>query len=570
MQVALNGFAGSFLLVWLYGRLRLFWPAARREAGLVPFALFLLLTSYVGASPLLMDHGLLLASGLVVAWGMLLEATGRGSSTHMLLGDLLGVAVLVSLGLEVPFLTDPSGGYIYLHSLAGPATCLWLIAFVALLKLANRLPGLFTGVMALLTYLLMGSLLYQQQHPVVDFRVLSLVAGISTAMWLNGLGGASQRMGRIAASLWALTLAALTVLSSSKKVATLAVLSPVGLGLAPLFFFSFVILRSYFWPKIATGFDRPPVLRLNLSRERVVGVLLLFCLLTDLLLLMWLFVPSKMWSLGLALAMAVVFLEVVQLVLLAPPTEDLQAPPRHIDLLGIPIRRRSVEEHLDLVRGWLSTSRPHLVATPDSLAILRAQDDEEYRGLLQGADSLLPDGAGVIWATDFLHGGPVLERIPGVEFVQHLCRLAADEGAGVFLLGTRDEILDAARERLEERFPGLEVVGTQHGFFAEDESPEVAARIRKSGAAICLVAMGVPKQERWIREWGEASGARVLMGVGGSLDVLSGTLPRAPERYQALGIEWLYRLLLEPKRLSKMLHLPRFVLKVLEAKLERA
>lgn len=568
MQVALNGFAGSFLLVWLYGRLRMFWPAARREAGLVPFALFLLLTSYVGASPLLLDHGLLAASGLVVAWGMLLEAAGKGSSTHMLLGDLLGVALLVSVGLEVDFLTAPSGGYIYLRSLAAPLTCVWLFGFVALLKLANRLPGLFTGVMALLSYLLMGSLLYQQQHPVADFRVLALMAGVSTAMWLNGLGGATQRMGRIAASLWALTLGAMTVMSTSKKVATLAVLSPVGLGLAPLFFFTFVILRSYFWPKVAAGLDRPPLLRLNLSKERVVGVLLLFCLLTDVLLLMWLFVPSKMWSMGLALAMGVVFLEVVQLVLLAPPAEDMR-PPKRIDLLGIRIVRRSVEAHLEVVKSWFAASEPHLIVTPDSLAVLRAQEDDEYRAILQGADLVLPDGAGVIWATDFLHGGPVLERIPGVEFVQHLCRLAAREDVGVFLLGTRDEVLAGAKAQLEERFPGLRIVGTQNGFFGEDESAAVAAKVRASGARICLVAMGVPKQEKWIREWGEATGASALMGVGGSLDVLSGTLPRAPERYQALGIEWLHRLVLEPKRLGKMLHLPRFVLKVLEAKLNK-
>lgn len=568
MQVALNGYLGSFLLVWLYGRVRLLRPGwTAKETGLVPFAFFLAVSYWAGASGLLLERGLLTGAALVILWSMLLEASARGSSSNMVVGDALGAAALVLAGLKVSFLTSPSGGYIYLRALAAPLTLLWLVAFQVLLKLANRLPGLFMGVMALLSYLLLGSMLYQHQNPEVDFRVLALLAGVSTGMWLNGLGGVPQRLGRTACSLFALTLAALTVLSTSKKLATVAVLSPVGLGLAPLFFFTFVILQSYFLPKVTRGKIQHHVYRMSVSRDRVVGVLLLFCLLIDLLLLLVLYVPSLLWTLGMALVMGLVYLKVAELVLFAPGDQPAPEAGRTVELLGIPIVRRTLARHLEKVRGWLGSGRPHVIVTPDSLALLRAQDDEEYRAVLQDAAMVLPDGAGVIWAADFLYEAPVLERFPGVEFVSDLCALAAREGARVYLLGTRDEVLADARAALTARYPGLVIAGTRNGFFSPDQEPAVAAAIRETGADVCLVAMGVPKQEFWIRDHGAATGCSVLMGVGGSLDVLSGTLTRAPEEYQDLGLEWFYRLLREPRRILRALHLPRFVLKVLEAKI---
>lgn len=567
MQVALHGFCGSALLVWLYGRIRLSWPGVtRKETGLVPFGLFLALCYWLDASHLLLDRGLLTGSALVVLWGMALEMADRGSSRSMVVGDALGAAALVLTGLQVSFLTAPSGGYIYLHGLAAPLTVIWLLVFQVLLKLANRLPGLFVGVMALLSYLMLGSMLYQHQHTVADFRILALVAGVSTGMWFNSLGDSAPRMGRIACSLWALTLGALTVLSSSKKLATVAVLSPLGLGLAPLVFFSFVILQSYFLPRLTRGRDEHQVYRLSLTRERVVGVLLLFCLLIDVLLLTVLFVPSLAWNMGLAVVMGLVFLRISQLLLLAP--EDRQvADVDHVEILGARIERKNVAEHLEEVATWLGSGRPHLVVTPDSLALLRSQDEEDYGRVLRGADMILPDGSGVIWAGDFLCEAPALERIPGIEFVQALCGFAAERDIGIYFLGTRDEVLEGAVSALTRRYPGLRIVGTRNGFFPEEESEQVAGEIRASGATFCLVAMGVPKQELWMERWGEATGACLLMGIGGSLDVLSGTLDRAPERYQALGLEWLYRTLKEPRRFLRIAHLPRFVLRVLEAKI---
>lgn len=568
MQGILQGFAGSFLLSWTSGRLRTALPVLPGiEVGLVSYGLFLALLIWAAGSHHVLVGGLLAATVSIVAWAGVLRLAHRESSQAMIVGDALGAAGLVFMGLQVPFLTDPSGGYVYLRSAAAPLTWAWLVTFAGLLKLANRLPGLFAGVTAMLSYLLLGSLLYQQQHTPEAFRMLAVVAGVTTGMWLNAHQEGTSRLGRISCSLWAITLGATAVLSTSKKVATVAVLSPVGLGLAPLAFFSFVIFRSYFLPRLMRTQEQRVVIRVGLDRDRIVGVLLLFCLLVNVLTLLWLFAPSGVWLAGLALLASLVFLRVAALVLRADDVE-LGPPGPRVEVLGVGFRRWGFDRHLDEVRRWLADEpgRPHRIITPDSLALLRSLEDPEYGAALRAADAVLPDGAGVIWAADFLHERPLLERIPGVEFVQRMMDLAQREGASVFLLGATDEVLAEARRAFAERWPRLELAGTHHGYFSAEEAEEVAARVRDSGASICLVAMGVPRQERFMRDHGEATGATVLMGVGGSLDVLSGNLDRAPVSYQSLGLEWLYRTLREPWRLSRIYHLPRFVLRVLEAK----
>ncbi len=569
MQAVLTGFVGSLLLVWGTGRVRDRLPVVGRlEVGLASHVVFLAL-----AVPLLAERGwlaigLLTASAVIVAWGGLLTVFRRSSSWAMVGGDALAAAAVVALGLKVPVLTDPSGGYIYLRGLAAPLTWAWLLCFMVLLKLANRLPGLFAGVAALLSYLLLGSLLYQQQHGPNDFRLLALVAGVSSGMWLNSFSTPSGRLGRVACSLWSLTLGSVAVLSTSKKVATVAVLSPIGLGLAPLAFFSFVIARSYFWPRVTARREERLVLRMAFTSDRVVAVLLLFCLLVNVITLLVLFAPSPAWVVGLSGLAGALFVQVATLVLLRPKG-PVPKVGRTVTILGIPFLRRSLDRHLVRVREWLRGGPARMIITPDSLALLRSLEDPEYRALLESADLLLPDGAGVIWASDFLCEKPLLERIPGIEFTVRLLQLAEETGAGVFLLGTTDEVLARTRDAFVTRFPRLRLVGTHHGFFDLDAADEVVAGIRASGADLCLVAMGVPRQERFMRRWGAATGAKVLMGIGGSLDVLSGTLERAPPAFQHLGLEWLYRTIAEPWRLTRIFHLPRFVLRVLEEKLSR-
>ena len=179
------------------------------------------------------------------------------------------------------------------------------------------------------------------------------------------------------------------------------------------------------------------------------------------------------------------------------------------------------------------------------------------------ADLRFPDGVGAVWAAA-RQGVPGLERVPGIELAEALLEGAAAAGLPVYLLGAAEGVAAEAAERLCERFPGLAVVGTHHGYFAAADDADVARAVRASGAAILLAALGAPRQEVFLHRRREELGAAVAMGVGGSFDVWAGRVERAPEWTHTLGVEWLYRLATDPKRARRQLALPRFAWRVAE------
>jgi N-acetylglucosaminyldiphosphoundecaprenol N-acetyl-beta-D-mannosaminyltransferase len=157
-------------------------------------------------------------------------------------------------------------------------------------------------------------------------------------------------------------------------------------------------------------------------------------------------------------------------------------------------------------------------------------------------------------------GADLRDRVTGVELLEHLCARAAKEGVSVFLFGGAPGVAERAAQELKRRYPGLPVAGTRNGYFAADESPRIAAEIRASGAQLLFAGLGFPKQEFWLAEYLKSTGCGAGIGVGGSFDVISGNLERAPERWRTMGLEWLYRLLKEPRRWRRQLALPHFVL----------
>lgn len=136
----------------------------------------------------------------------------------------------------------------------------------------------------------------------------------------------------------------------------------------------------------------------------------------------------------------------------------------------------------------------------------------------------------------------------------------AQNGKTLFLLGSKPGVADSAADKLRIRYPGLRIVGTHDGYFKEDAP--VIEMIRSSGADVVFVCLGAPKQEKWMMKNGEATGAHLLMGLGGCLDVFSGNVQRAPEAFQKLGLEWFYRLLKNPSRIGRMMRLPLFLVHV--------
>lgn len=193
--------------------------------------------------------------------------------------------------------------------------------------------------------------------------------------------------------------------------------------------------------------------------------------------------------------------------------------------------------------------------------VVHAQHDERYRDVVNACALSLCDTVGLL-AVARSRGAQLRDRVTGVELIDHLCARAAQEGVPIFLFGGSPGVADRAAQELERRYPGLRIAGTRNGYFAADESSRIASEIKASGADLLFVGMGFPKQEYWLAEHLRETGCGAGIGVGGSFDVISGNVERAPERWRKLGLEWLYRLLKEPHRWRRQLALPHFVLLV--------
>lgn len=228
------------------------------------------------------------------------------------------------------------------------------------------------------------------------------------------------------------------------------------------------------------------------------------------------------------------------------------------EFLGIPADVVTLEQARDRVRSMLHQERPHFIASVNPEICLAAAKNQTLRQALLTADLGIPDGVGIVLASR-LRGGSIRSRVTGIDLMQALVELAATEGKSIYLYGAAQGVAAAAAANLRERHPDLKIAGSQHGYVPPEKEGEVAAQIAAAGADMVFLGLGSPRQEYFAVRHGAATGARVLMVVGGSFDVISGRLQRAPQIYQKLGLEWLFRLLQQPKRLSRFLALPRFI-----------
>lgn len=221
-----------------------------------------------------------------------------------------------------------------------------------------------------------------------------------------------------------------------------------------------------------------------------------------------------------------------------------------VSILGCEIDRLDMAATLDRCRTVISDRRytQHVAINAAKLVTLRHQP--ELRAVIEGCHLVSADGQSIVWASRLL-GDPLPERVAGVDLMQELFALAEADGYRVFILGAREEVLQTATHRLHQRHPRLTIAGCHHGYFAEEESPEIAAEIRAAQPDILFVAMSSPRKEQWLGRFGESLGVPLVMGVGGSIDIIAGITRRAPALWQRLGIEWLYRLLQEPRRMFR-------------------
>lgn len=234
-----------------------------------------------------------------------------------------------------------------------------------------------------------------------------------------------------------------------------------------------------------------------------------------------------------------------------------------IDVLGVGFDNLTMEEAVEQGMELLRGKDCHYVVTPNPEIVEICRENSEANKAINGADLVLPDGIGVIKGAAML-GTPLKEKTPGIEFASHLMGRMAEKGMSLYLLGAKPGVADMAAKNLTEKYPGLKIAGTHDGYFKED-GPVVQA-IADSGADCVFVCLGAPKQELWMKKHGPATGAHLLCGLGGSLDVFAGVVERAPKFWSDHGLEWFYRLCKEPKRIGRMMKLPLFLVHVKQEK----
>ncbi|MDR0861446.1 MAG: WecB/TagA/CpsF family glycosyltransferase [Oscillospiraceae bacterium] len=250
-----------------------------------------------------------------------------------------------------------------------------------------------------------------------------------------------------------------------------------------------------------------------------------------------------------------------------------------VDVLGVGFDCGGIERLTAGARAILARARaagtamPYVV-TPNPEIVMLARDGDAYPGLMSAVNNaalVVPDGIGVIYGAKILAKSanarklganaretrPPLERVPGIDFAWRLMTEDFSPERRVFLLGARAGVAAQAGERLSAQLKGLNVVGARDGYFTDDD--EVVAEINAAKPDLLLVCLGAPKQELWVARNASRLNAGLALCLGGALDVWAGVVPRAPKAFRRLGLEWLYRLLREPRRIGRMMKLPLFI-----------
>jgi N-acetylglucosaminyldiphosphoundecaprenol N-acetyl-beta-D-mannosaminyltransferase len=242
---------------------------------------------------------------------------------------------------------------------------------------------------------------------------------------------------------------------------------------------------------------------------------------------------------------------------------ELRGAIDRVRILGIPVDHVDMKRALDFIDSAIRNNELQqyiLAINPEK--VIRLQHDSLLISMFEKAALLIPDGIGIVLAIRLLYGLPAT-RVPGSELMWNTCREAARKGYKIFLYGSKEDVNKSAVEKLQTTFPGLQIVGRANGYLKDDEMPNLMKEINQSGADILFVALGSPKQEQWIQAYLPKLNVKICQGIGGTLDTIAGLVERAPVFFRKAGLEWLYRLIREPKRIRRQAALPIFVLKVI-------
>lgn len=232
-----------------------------------------------------------------------------------------------------------------------------------------------------------------------------------------------------------------------------------------------------------------------------------------------------------------------------------------VSILGLPVQNVTMQQAVNDVSGFFGMRESKIVVTPNAEILQMFTKDPQVKEALLNADYVIPDGIGVVLAAKRL-GTPVKEKVAGVELAAHLLNYSAEQGKRVYFLGGKPGVAEEAKKKLQEQYPNLAIVGVRDGYFKPEDEPAIVEEINSLDVDMLFVCLGAPKQELWMAAHKKELKIGVMLGLGGTLDVLAGVSKRAPKWMIACGLEWLYRLVKEPWRFKRMISLPFFLFSV--------
>ncbi len=250
---------------------------------------------------------------------------------------------------------------------------------------------------------------------------------------------------------------------------------------------------------------------------------------------------------------------------LVNPTNYTSKTDNYIKILGTKVNLLSMTQVMQEITLWCQGNDKHYICTADAYMLNLAFEDKKLQDILNNADIVTPDSSGVMLAAKICKT-PIKYKVSGCELAEQLCKVSADNNLRIFFLGAKEGVALEAAKQMKAKYKKMNVAGYHHGYFTEEETPQIIDLINKSGANVLFVAFGIPKQEIWISENIDKLNVNVAMGIGGTFDVMSGNLQRAPKFYQQTNLEWLYRYFQDPKKSYKLKLLPKFILNVIKYK----
>ncbi|MBD8048015.1 MAG: WecB/TagA/CpsF family glycosyltransferase [Clostridium argentinense] len=233
-----------------------------------------------------------------------------------------------------------------------------------------------------------------------------------------------------------------------------------------------------------------------------------------------------------------------------------------IELLNYTIFSGSKKELIDYV---IKKDKINIVSGNPEILNLGLKNETLFRTFTSNDSVIIPDGIGTVIASKMVKT-PVKEKIAGIEVMEDLIKYCESEGKSIYLLGTSQENLDGCINKLRLKYPKINIVGSHNGYFDMNNCDYIVEEIKEKSPYALFIAMGAPRQENFIIKYMDELPCSIFMGVGGSFDVISGKLKRAPQWMRNLGLEWLYRTIKEPSRVKRLGEIPKFLYKVNKSK----